>query len=57
MRQLKTILDQTPEGFDAQVNAAMEAVGRRAPPGDPHPGEYPDSARPPPWRLHRHPHL
>ena len=24
MRQIKTILDQTPEGFDAQVNAAIQ---------------------------------
>jgi hypothetical protein len=27
MRQIKTILDQTPEGFDAQVNAAIQAIG------------------------------
>jgi hypothetical protein len=27
VRQLKTILDQTPEGFDAQVNAAIQAIG------------------------------
>jgi hypothetical protein len=27
MRQIKTILDQTAEGFDAQVNAAIQAIG------------------------------
>ena len=27
MRQIKTIIDRTPEGFDAQVNAAIQAVG------------------------------
>jgi hypothetical protein len=27
MRQIKTILNQTPEGFDAQVNAAIQAIG------------------------------
>ena len=27
MRQIKTILDQTPEGFDAQVNAAIQEIG------------------------------
>jgi hypothetical protein len=27
MRQIKTILDQTPEGFDAQVNAAVQEIG------------------------------
>ena len=27
MRQIKTILDQTPEGFDTQVNAAIRAIG------------------------------
>jgi hypothetical protein len=27
MRQINTILDQTPEGFDAQVNAAIQAIG------------------------------
>jgi hypothetical protein len=27
MRQIKTILEQTPEGFDTQVNAAMQKIG------------------------------
>jgi hypothetical protein len=27
MWQINTILDQTPEGFDAQVNAAIQAIG------------------------------
>ena len=27
MRQLKTIIDRTPEGFDAQVNAAIQEIG------------------------------
>jgi hypothetical protein len=27
MQQIKTILDQTPEGFNAQVNAAIQAIG------------------------------
>jgi hypothetical protein len=27
MRQIRTILDQTPEGFDAQVNAAIQEIG------------------------------
>jgi hypothetical protein len=27
MRQIKTILDRTPEGFDAQVNAAIQKIG------------------------------
>ncbi len=27
MRQIKTILERTPEGFDAQVNAAIEKIG------------------------------
>jgi hypothetical protein len=27
MRQINTILDQTPEGFDAQVNATIQAIG------------------------------
>jgi hypothetical protein len=27
MRQIKTILDQTAEGFDAQVNAAIQEIG------------------------------
>jgi hypothetical protein len=27
MRQINTILDQIPEGFDAQVNAAIQAIG------------------------------
>lgn len=27
MRQIKTILEQTPEGFDAQVNAAIQEIG------------------------------
>ena len=27
MRPINTILDQTPEGFDAQVNAAIQAIG------------------------------
>jgi len=27
MRQIKTILDRTPEGFDAQVNAAIQEIG------------------------------
>ena len=42
MRQINTILDQTPEGFDAQVKAAIQAIGAEPPPGDPHPDEYPD---------------
>jgi hypothetical protein len=27
MRQIKTIIDRTPEGFDAQVNAAIHEIG------------------------------
>jgi len=27
MRQIKTILEQTPEGFDTQVNAAIQQIG------------------------------
>ena len=27
MRQINTMLDQTPEGFEAQVNAAIQAIG------------------------------
>jgi hypothetical protein len=27
MRQIKTIIDQTPKGFDAQVNAAIREIG------------------------------
>jgi hypothetical protein len=27
MRQIKTIIDQTPEGFDAQVNTAIQEIG------------------------------
>jgi hypothetical protein len=27
MRQIKTIIDRTPEGFEAQVNAAIQAIG------------------------------
>jgi hypothetical protein len=27
MRQINTILDRTPEGFDAQVNAAIQEIG------------------------------
>jgi hypothetical protein len=27
MRQIKTIIDRTPEGFDAQVNAAIQEIG------------------------------
>jgi hypothetical protein len=27
MRQIKTIVDQTPKGFDAQVNAAIQEIG------------------------------
>jgi hypothetical protein len=27
MRQIKTIIDLTPEGFDAQVNAAIQEIG------------------------------
>jgi hypothetical protein len=27
MRQIKTILEQTPEGFDTQVNAAIQEIG------------------------------
>ena len=27
MRQINTILEQTPEGFDAQVNAAIQEIG------------------------------
>lgn len=27
MRQIKTIIDRTPEGFDAQVNTAIQAIG------------------------------
>jgi hypothetical protein len=27
MRQIKTILERTPEGFDAQVNAAIQEIG------------------------------
>ena len=27
MRQIKTILDRTPEGFDAQVDAAIQEIG------------------------------
>jgi hypothetical protein len=27
MRQIQTILEQTPEGFDAHVNAAIQAIG------------------------------
>jgi len=27
MRQIKTIIDRTPVGFDAQVNAAIQEVG------------------------------
>jgi hypothetical protein len=27
MRQIKTILEQTPEGFDTQVNAAIQKIG------------------------------
>ena len=27
MRQIDTILDQTPEGFDVQVNAAIQEIG------------------------------
>ena len=27
MRQIKTMLDRTPEGFDAQVNTAIQAIG------------------------------
>ena len=42
MRQINTILDQTPEGFDAQVKGGHPGDRRRAPPGDPHPDEYPD---------------
>jgi hypothetical protein len=26
-RQIKTILEQTPEGFDTQANAAIQAIG------------------------------
>ena len=27
MRQIKTILERTPEGFDAQVNVAIQEIG------------------------------
>ena len=27
MRQIKTIIDRTPEGFDAQVNTAIQEIG------------------------------
>jgi hypothetical protein len=27
MRQIKTIIERTPEGFDAQVNAAIREIG------------------------------
>ncbi len=27
MRQIKTIIDRTPEGFDAQVNTAIQKIG------------------------------
>jgi hypothetical protein len=27
MRQIKTIIERTPEGFDAQVNAAIQEIG------------------------------
>jgi hypothetical protein len=27
MRQIKTILERTPEGFDTQVNAAIQKIG------------------------------
>jgi hypothetical protein len=27
MRQINTILERTPEGFDAQVNAAIQEIG------------------------------
>jgi hypothetical protein len=27
MRQIKTIIDRTPEGFDVQVNAAIQEIG------------------------------
>jgi hypothetical protein len=27
MRQIKTIIERTPAGFDAQVNAAIQAIG------------------------------
>jgi hypothetical protein len=27
MRQIKTILERTPEGFDTQVNAAIQEIG------------------------------
>lgn len=27
MRQIKTIIEPTPEGFDAQVNAAIQEIG------------------------------
>jgi hypothetical protein len=27
MRQIKTIIDRTPEGFDAQVNATIQEIG------------------------------
>ena len=42
MRQIKTIIDRTPEGFDAQVNAAIQEIGSEHLRENPHHDEYAD---------------